>query len=128
MRRETKIIDKSFQEVTNRILPNTSFLNLFNILEDEVENQYLNLFRSYIINEKIAENRAAYNIHVMNEDEFLDDVSEQYYGTPSLWWVIALFNNIENPFEDLEPGIRLKILNETFLYQLFREMKNIAEL
>ena len=38
----------------------------------------------------------------------LDLISYDFYGTPLLWWVIAMVNNISNPF-DVEAGIVLRI-------------------
>ena len=33
--------------------------------------------------------------------ERLDEISTRYYGTPILWRLIAEFNNIDDPTEDL---------------------------
>ena len=32
-----------------------------------------------------------------------------YLGDPELWWAIAIFNNVFNPFEDPRPGAVLTI-------------------
>jgi hypothetical protein len=37
----------------------------------------------------------------------LDLISFNEYGTPSLWWVVALVNNIKNQFEDMRVGTTL---------------------
>lgn len=44
--------------------------------------------------------------HVITESDIgrLDILSYNYYGTPSLWWVIAHVNNIINPINDIIPG------------------------
>lgn len=39
----------------------------------------------------------------------LDLVSYDYYKTSRLWWVIAVANNIQNPFEKIEVGKILRI-------------------
>jgi hypothetical protein len=36
-----------------------------------------------------------------SSSERLDEISTRYYGTPSLWRLIAEFNNIDDPTEDL---------------------------
>tara|TARA_R110001583_G_scaffold96437_3_gene240737 strand:+ start:6174 stop:6530 length:357 start_codon:yes stop_codon:yes gene_type:complete len=38
-----------------------------------------------------------------------DLISSVYYGTVTFWWMIMLFNNITDPFEDLNIGDRILI-------------------
>ena len=44
----------------------------------------------------------------MNEEDRLDIISTSFYGTPKYWWVIAMANNIIDPFT-LEIGTNLRI-------------------
>jgi len=37
-------------------------------------------------------------------------LSNQYYGTQDLWWLICLVNEIKNPITNITPGTKLKIL------------------
>lgn len=39
----------------------------------------------------------------------LDLISNQFYGTPQLWWVIAAVNNIVDPLYGVEQGTQLRI-------------------
>ena len=39
-----------------------------------------------------------YHLIKKSEEGRLDIVSYNFYGTPTFWWVIALANNIINPF------------------------------
>jgi hypothetical protein len=124
------MIEKSelnFYEITKHFLNNSSQLNLFNILKDTSTKTYLlNIFRNYIINEK-AENSVLYYINYDVEDsDFCDTISQKYYGTPYLWWVIALFNDILNPFEEFDAPASLKILKPVYLYQLLTEVALIG--
>jgi hypothetical protein len=59
-------------------------------------------------------------------EEWWDNISFKYYGTPFLWWVIPAFNNIINPFEGLTPGTNLKILKSDYIYSLLRDLDTIA--
>jgi len=43
-------------------------------------------------------------------------ISEKMYDTPQFWWVIALVNNIEDPFSDAQPGDLLTIPNVLDIY------------
>ena len=36
-----------------------------------------------------------------------DLISNLFYGTPNLWWLILETNNIEDPFESLNVGDRI---------------------
>lgn len=39
----------------------------------------------------------------------LDTLSNDYYGDPKLWWVIAQVNTIKNPLTDLKIGMLIRI-------------------
>jgi hypothetical protein len=38
-----------------------------------------------------------------------DLISDIFYDTPEYWWVILLYNNIDDPFEGLNVGDQIKI-------------------
>ena len=46
---------------------------------------------------------------ISNEGDFLDTLAYKYYGDPTLWWVIALVNNIGKGRMSVEPGLQLRI-------------------
>ena len=54
----------------------------------------------------------------VNAVDLLDPaiISYKCYGVVDFWWVILLFNNIENPFTDLVEGTVLKIPNRLDIY------------
>ena len=39
----------------------------------------------------------------------LDLISQNFYGTPELWWVIAIVNNIHDPIVGAEVGQTIRI-------------------
>jgi hypothetical protein len=43
------------------------------------------------------------------EEGRLDILSWRIYKTPVLWWVLALVNNIQNPFEEPVAGDRIRV-------------------
>jgi hypothetical protein len=121
--------DKNFYELTKHLLSNASELNLFGLLKDTSDNTYLhNIFRNYIINETTQTNSVYFLTHEVEEVDFPDTIAVKYYENPNLWWVICLFNNIINPFEELTSGDNLKILRPNYLYQLLREISTIGAL
>jgi len=49
-----------------------------------------------------------YYIVTKTEEDRLDMVSLRFYDTPRYWWVIAMANNIIDPF-NIEVGLQLRI-------------------
>jgi hypothetical protein len=55
---------------------------------------------------------------VLEKDAFLPNLSVKYYGTSSLWWVIARFNGIVYPYSQVKAGVGIYIpkLNQLMPY------------
>lgn len=47
--------------------------------------------------------------HIVRQGERLDLISHIYYGTSSLWWIIAERNDISLPMAEMAPGKELII-------------------
>lgn len=58
-------------------------------------------------------------IYVMPQagENRLDLISALFYGTPQLWWVIALVNNITDPITGAPSGTALRIPTKNRLSQ-----------
>ena len=120
---------KNFYEITNHYLSNSSEVNLYPIIFDSTNNEYfLNIFRAYIINNSVQNNILFYLTHEVSDTDWFDTISQKYYETSYLWWLIPLMNNMINPFEDLNPGTNLKILKGEYVYQLLNEVMMVASL
>jgi len=52
-----------------------------------------------------------------------DLISYKCYGVVDFWWIIMIYNDIENPLTDLEPGMLLKIPNEIDIYNFQRKYR-----
>jgi len=111
-----------------RNLPVTSLLNAFTVMEDEDRIRFSNVFRSYGVSDNIKNNSLLFEFYTVEAEEFLDDISSKFYGTPTLWWVVADFNESINPFEALDEGETVKILNGNILYAIFDDIQQIGEL
>ena len=48
-------------------------------------------------------------IVISNEADYLDSLAFKYYGDPTLWWVIALVNNVGKARMGVPPGLQLRI-------------------
>ncbi len=116
-----------YNEYTKQNLSNSSQLKLFSILDDVSNNTYyLNIFRSYITNVSSLNNNSFYELYEVDNEDFLDNISFKFYNTPQLWWVICIVNNITNPFEDIYPGKVLRILKNSYIYNILKEVRNIG--
>lgn len=74
------------------------WINLFNIHEDSHGNMFFNLYNSVQIGDEEA-NPIFYTEHIATDADNLYHLSQKYYGTISLWWMIGYTNNIRNPFK-----------------------------
>ena len=97
-------------------------------MEDEEKTQFLNIFRSYVISDAVKTNSFVFKYYQVQDGEFLDDISSKFYGAPNLWWLIAEFNEIQNPFEALEEGASIKIISGGTLYTIFDDIQLIGDL
>ena len=48
-------------------------------------------------------------IIISSEADYLDSLAYKYYGDPTLWWVIALVNNLGKARMSVPPGLQLRI-------------------
>ncbi len=116
-------VDESFASITGHELKPSSQLRLFNILLDvDRETQFFNIIKSYKINDEIITNVSFFDTYETEGDGqvWWDNISFEIYGTPLLWWVVPLFNDVVNPFEEITPGDNLKVLKPEYLYTLFK--------
>lgn len=47
--------------------------------------------------------------HDVDRNDRIDNLAQRYYGSPELWWVIAIANGMELLPNDLKPGTRIRI-------------------
>ena len=122
-------VDNSYYKETGNRLSNTSQLKLFPIMLDKDKTtKFLNLFRSYKLNDSVQTDVVFFETYEVSNGEFWDDIAYNVYGTPQLWWVIGLINNIVNPFEELEEGDNVKVLRESYIYNLIKDMESFSDL
>lgn len=57
--------------------------------------------------------------YIITEHDRIDLLSNRFYGTPRLWWVIALANKMANISTDFAPGKKILIPSVDFIDTLF---------
>ena len=50
-----------------------------------------------------------YSEYIVKVNDTYDKLALKYYNNPTLYWIICSFNNIADPFEEPNPGSKLKI-------------------
>ena len=103
---------------------NSTYLrsNFIATFQDSTGTQYIDYFGSNAYNLfKLYVN--AYSIHTVIQKENLDYISYVNYNTTSLWWAIALFNNIVHPMQ-VGVGQQLKIPIKSNIDTFVLEFKN----
>lgn len=96
-----KLTDKSYKQYdyVSRYQPFPTYYNTS-------DNKYMYGITSHI------DKNIDYTIHKLQDFETLDLLANAYYGRPDLYWVIADFNDIVDPFINLTERYKsLKIPN-----------------
>jgi hypothetical protein len=51
----------------------------------------------------------------------LPGLASRYLGTPYLWWVLLMYNGLEDSIADVKPGVKLKIPDQNSLLTYLRK-------
>lgn len=70
--------------------------------------------------ELLTDQQIAYDTFQITDSEAqqLDAVAYRYYGDSQLWWLIAAFNFIIDPYTEVVPGLKVRVprLDEVMIY------------
>lgn len=112
---------------TSRNIPPTSFMNLFNEIvydKSQTPNPSLDIWDAYVIGPFQKDALRYFQIHRVEIGETWVQLSRYYYSDERLWWVIPLFNDIENPFLLTQTSLdrlgitELQVLKPEYINQL----------
>jgi nucleoid-associated protein YgaU len=62
-------------------------------------------------------------IVISHDGDYLDVLAYTYYGDPTLWWVIALANNLGRGRLSVPPGLQLRVPTNTT--QILSDFNNL---
>jgi hypothetical protein len=68
------------------------------------DNKYVYGITSHLLTSDIT-----FVAHKVKKNDTLDSLALHYYNNPTYYWIIADFNKIRDPFEDLKIGDTLRI-------------------
>lgn len=107
--------------------PNTSFMNLFkSIIYDKssLPNPTLDLWDAWVIDPVLKEDLKNFTLYNIKSGDTWVGLATRLYGDARLWWMLPLFNNIEDPFIIKEQDIfnegvtQIKILSRENIDQI----------
>ena len=90
----------------------------------------LDIWNAFTITEEFRINTIEYATYLVEDTDTWSSIAGKLYGDRRLWWVIALYNNIEDPFQlYYEYGIsnkitELRIMSPVYIYDLLNEIKS----
>jgi hypothetical protein len=74
-----------------------TFQNLFPTIKiDGIKIQ--DLWRAWSITTELKDKIKVFGTYLLGDGDRWDTIAEEVLGTRELWWVLLLFNNIEDPF------------------------------
>jgi hypothetical protein len=117
---------KSEKIDVNNISPlsKNSFANLFNVV-NKGENSYFNICSTINFKNVKFIDPSLYSTYTVLETDCWTGISYKFYETVELWWLICKFNDIKNPFTELNTGRVLKIPGETIKNYVLDMINNI---
>lgn len=89
------------------LLNPTNYENIFNIYQDKDNRYYYNLLQSIILPTNLPD--SYFESYSTTPGDTWPYISYKTLGRIDLWWIIAHFNNIENPTISIDSGITLRI-------------------
>ena len=119
-----------FYDITGNSIEDRSYLRMMDILKDvsgTIDTRYLmNIFKYYDGASEYHD--SFYDEYEVGYNEWWDNISYLFYGTPYLWWLVALANDVVNPYEELVEGTNIKVLSVSKVYEIISELDNIRKL
>jgi nucleoid-associated protein YgaU len=97
-----------------------SYENYFNVYSDSNGQYFYNLLKN--INIFPSSDSEAEISYTTTESDNWYNMSFKFYGNMNLWWVIFLYNQLENPVIMPEPGTTLKILKPDYVSLVLQEL------
>lgn len=94
----SKLSDKSYKEYSY-VSRYSNFPYYYNTQDDK----YVGGITAYL------SDTTTYTLHTVKQNETFDSLALDYYGNPTLYWVICSFNHINNPYMELSIGSKIKI-------------------
>lgn len=120
-------VDSTYYEIKEQRLDSSSMLRMFNILKDENDIMFMNIFKNVQIGDSVLNNIINFETMTIT-NIWWENISYQYYGSLPAWWILCLSNKILNPFEEMEESKEITALKTQFIPLIHRDMERIFDL
>ena len=109
-------------------LSGDSRLVMFNVIKTDTSEYYFNIFKNYTMPDILKNSERLYDTYVVDNDDWWDNIASHWYDTTMLWWLVCFTNDIVNPFEDIYPGMIIKIFKREYYGEIVDTLKEIYKL
>ena len=100
-----------------------SIINILGYVEYNDET-ITNIFKKFSINQSDLLSVNFYDEYIVQSADRWDTISFMFYNTTTLWWLIANYNGILNPFTELVIGEKIKIVKPELVSSLILGLRN----
>ena len=85
---------------------------------DGEEETISNIFNSLLVRGDFLSDYNSYDVAEIGQKNTWEQISYQVYGSVNLWWLICMVNKIQDPFEELVVGKKLKIIKASIVNEI----------
>jgi nucleoid-associated protein YgaU len=89
-------------------------------------NTIINIFNKIDLT-SIKNNINYYNQYQVTNEDRWDLISQKFYGTPNLWWLLAAFNGVKDPFADLQTLNSINIIKQEIIPTVLLLLKGYTQ-
>lgn len=84
----------------------------------------VNIFKKFSIRQSRLLSVNFYDEYVVQDGDGWDSISYKFYNTTSLWWMIANYNGVLDPFDELVVGEKIKLIKPELVSSLILGLRN----
>jgi hypothetical protein len=100
-------------------LDDSRYENIFNLARAD-KYYFYNIIKKISFPDELNTNMF-YTVKITSEMPWTT-FAHQVYGDQTLWWLICILNNIQNPTTNPAPGILYKVIEPSFVSQILAEI------
>lgn len=101
-----------------------SIINVLKTIEYEGQ-EIIDLFKKFQINQNLKSNVNFYDEYIITGTDEWDLMSYNFYDTEKLWWLLAKYNNVIDPFTELVVGSKIKLIKPQLISTFLLELRDI---
>ena len=112
--------------------PATSFMNLFKAItynSEQTPNKIMDIWDAWEIAPFYKDQLKYFYLYKVKQGDTWVSLANTYYNDQRLWWLIPLFNDIENPFIVMDQELliqnvkEVKILDKSYVDQILLQAR-----